>query len=115
MKPHIFSLINAAALIGLSLWGFYGSETPSNTALIPAFVGAILIALNPGVRKENKTISIIVFAISIVLLGALIKPFMGAMDREDNGAMIRVIWMIVTTILAIAAFVNYYLELKKGK
>ena len=44
MKAHVASLINAILLVGLGAWGYFGSETPSPTALIPVAVGAILLA-----------------------------------------------------------------------
>ncbi len=53
MKAHIASLINAVALISLSLWGYFSSDTPSPTALIPTGIGVILLVLNNGVKKVN--------------------------------------------------------------
>ena len=54
MKAHIASMINAAFLITLSVWGYWSSDTPSVTALIPTFVGIVLLLLNKGVKNENK-------------------------------------------------------------
>ena len=115
MKPYVASLINALALIGLSLWGYYSSDTPSNTALIPAFGGVILLALNPGLKKENKIASHVVVVLTFILLIGLIKPFIGAINRSDNGAIIRVVWMIVTSLIALVAFINSFIEVRRNR
>ena len=115
MKPYIASLINAVTLIGLSLWGYYSSDTPSNTALIPAFGGVIILALNNGLRKENKIASHIVVVLTFVLLIGLIKPLIGAFNRSDNGAIIRVVWMLVTCVIAMAAFINSFVEVRRNR
>ena len=57
MKAHSASLINAAFLITMSLWGYCSSDNPSATALIPTFVGIVLLLLNKGVKNENKMIA----------------------------------------------------------
>jgi hypothetical protein len=46
MKAHTASLINAVILVLFGLWGYFGSENPSFTALIPVAVGVVLLVLN---------------------------------------------------------------------
>ena len=73
MKAHIASLVNAVSLIGLSLWGYLASSSPSITALIPTFIGVVLIALNNGVKKENKVVAHIAVLLTLLILGGLVK------------------------------------------
>ena len=105
MKANIASLSNGLTLIILSLWGYLSSDTPSITALIPTFVGAIIILLNKGVKNENKVIAHIVVLLTLIILFGLIKPLLGAIDRGNSGAVVRILLMIMTTIVAIVAIV----------
>ena len=57
MKAYSVSMINAIFLIALSAWGYFSSDTPSMTALIPAIIGILLILCNNGVKKESKVIA----------------------------------------------------------
>lgn len=115
MKPFVANLVNAVALIGLSLWGYFSSETPSFTALIPTIGGVVLLVFTPGLKKENKIVSHIVVLLTFILLIGLIKPFIGAIGRSDNGAMIRVAWMLVTSILAMSAFISSFIEVRRNR
>ena len=113
MKANIASLSNGLTLIILSLWGYLSSDTPSMTALIPTFVGAIIILLNKGVKNENKVIAHIVVLLTLIILFGLIKPLLGAIDRGNSGAVVRILLMIMTTIVAIVAFVKSFIDARK--
>ena len=113
MKAYIASVINAAALITLSLWGYFSSETPSLTALIPTGIGIVILILNKGVKNENKVIAHIVVTLTLVVLIGLIKPLLGALDRNDTLAIIRVTTMILTTVMAMAFFVKSFIDARK--
>jgi uncharacterized membrane protein len=115
MKAHQASLINAILLIGLSLWGYFGSETPSKTAFIPTIVGVLLLAMNPGVRKENKVIAHIAVILTFVILLGLIKPFIGAVSRVDYSAELRIGVMLVSTIFALGAFMRSFMRNRKAR
>ena len=115
MKAHTASLINAVLLIGLSAWGYFTSDTPSVTALIPAIIGVILLALNKGVKAENKLIAHIAVVLTLLILIGLIKPLQGAMGREDSMAIMRVGIMIASTIFAMIFFVKSFIDAKKNR
>lgn len=115
MKAHIASLINAITLIVFSLWGYLSSDTPSLTALIPTLIGAVLIFLNKGVKAENKVIAHIAVLLTLVVLGGLVKPFLGALGRDDSGAVIRVSIMILSTVLAMIFFVKSFIDARKSR
>jgi len=108
MKPHNANLLNAAVLIIMSAWGYYSSETPSMTALIPAIIGGILLACNGGVKKENKVIAHVAVVVTLLGILGLIKPLMGVIERENTMGMIRVIAMMITGVLAMVAFIKSF-------
>ena len=68
MKAHVASLINAVLLIVLSSWGYLTSDTPSITALIPTIIGVILLALNKGIKTENKMVAHIAVFLTLIIL-----------------------------------------------
>lgn len=115
MKAHIASLINAVALISLSLWGYLSSDTPSFTALIPTSIGVVLLAFNKGVKNQNKIIAHLAVVLTLVVLIGLVKPLLGALDREDNGALIRIAIMILSTIVAMISFVKSFIDARKNR
>ena len=115
MKAHVASLANAIILIALSSWGYLSSDTPSITALIPTIVGVILLALNKGVKTENKIVAHIAVFLTLIILIGLVKPFQGAMGRGDDAATIRVGIMILSTIVAMMFFIKSFIDARKNK
>jgi cytochrome b len=115
MKPYLASLINAALLIILGLWAYFSSDTPSFTALIPVIAGVILLLLNSGIKKENKTIAHIAVVITLLVLIGLIKPLTGALGRDDSMAVTRVIVMILSTLVALISFIKSFVDARKNR
>ena len=115
MKPFIANLINAIILIALSSWGYFTSETPSMTALIPTFIGVVLLICTPGVKNENKVIAHVAVLLTFVVLVGLIKPLLGALEREDTAATIRVCIMILTTVIAMITFIRNFIDVRKKR
>ena len=115
MKPHVVSLINALILMALSAWGYLASDTPSFTALIPAIIGLALLVCFPGVKAENKIISHIAVLLTLLILIGLVMPLRGALGREDDMALIRVIVMMLSTVWALAAFIKSFIDARKNR
>jgi hypothetical protein len=115
MKAYTASFINALLLIILPLWGYFSSDTPSITALIPAFIGAVLLGLNNGVKKEDKVTAHIAVILTLVILFGLIKPLQGAIGRSDGLAIGRIIVMIISTVVAMIFFVKSFIDAKKRR
>jgi uncharacterized membrane protein len=114
-KPHTISAINAFILIVMGLWGYFVSETPSLTALIPVIGGFILLLLNNGLRKENAVIAHIAVIVTLALLIGLIKPFIGVAGRNDIGGLFRVMLMMASTIGALIAFIKNFRDVRKQR
>lgn len=115
MKAHTASLINAILLIALGLWGYLASDTPSNTALIPVAFGAILLLLNPGVRKENKVIAHIAVLLTVLVLAGLAMPLKGTFSRGDTMGSARVIVMLLSSVVAMVAFIQSFRAARKAR
>ena len=115
MKAHIASLINAIILVAFGLWGYFGSDSPSLTALIPTFVGIALLGLNNGVKRENKIIAHIAVLLTVVMLAGLVMPLKGAIGRDDMAAVARVLVMLLSTLFAIVYFVKSFIDARKAR
>jgi len=115
MKAHTTSLINALILVIMGLWGYFESDSRPITALIPVVVGIILVAINNGVKKENKIIAHIAILLTLIITIGLIKPFLGSLERGNITGIIRVSLMILTSLLAMIAFIQSFIAARKVK
>lgn len=119
MKAHTASLINALILIGFGLWALLepksAGETASKTALIPVGFGAVILALYPGVKKENKIVAHIAVVLTLLILVGLVKPLLGALDRNDGLAIMRVVVMMVSTVVALVFFIKSFIDVRRDR
>ncbi len=115
MKPYLANLIYGILLVLLSLWGYVASESPSATAFIPTGLGLVLLALTPAMKKQNKTVAHIVVVLTVLVLGGLVKPLMGALDRADNMAMARVIVMMGWGVVALGVYIKSFVDARKNR
>ena len=109
------NFINSISLIIFPLWAYFTSATPSITALIPTFIGVILFMCTVGIKNENKTIAHLSVGLTLLAIFGLVKPFTGAISRGDSIAMIRVVIMISTGILAMVIFIQSFIRNRKEK
>ena len=115
MKAYQVSLINAITLIAMGAWAYFTSDSPSVTALIPAILGVVLLVLNGGLRKENKTVAHIAVVVTLITLLGLGMPLKGAIGRGDILAIVRVSLSLLTTIAALIAFVRSFIAARKNR
>ena len=115
MKPHVASLINAFVLIVLGSWSYFGSDTRSLTALIPVFVGGILLLLNAGIKKENRVIAHIAVILTLLVFLGLFKPLIGAIDRDSTIGIFRVVLMLAFSLYALITFMQSFIQARKNK
>lgn len=113
MQAHKASLINALTLIIMSAWAYFTTENPSVTALIPGFFGIVILALNGGVKKENKVIAHIVVVLTLLIIIALGKPLSAAIADGRNLSILRVGLMLLTSIIAMYYFVKSFIDARK--
>ena len=115
MKASLSSLLNAIILISMGLWGYFESESKAITALIPVIIGIILLLVNKGVKNENKALAHVAVLLTFLILIGLIKPLMGAVERENTYAMIRVLLMIISSLWAMISFIKSFISARKNK
>ena len=108
MKPHKISFVNAVTLISFGLWG-YIAEDYSPTALIPVVFGVIILALNSGLKKENKTVAHIVVLLTFLILGGLFKPLMSTIESGNAIRITRVGLMMLSTLMALVVFIKSFI------
>ena len=115
MKTSTASLLNAIILISMGLWGYFESESKAITALIPVIIGIILLLVNKGVKNENKALAHVAVLLTFLILLGLIKPLLGAFERENAYAIIRVLLMIISSLWAMISFIKSFISARKNK
>lgn len=115
MNAANISLLNAVVLVAVGLAGYFLPEEPSKTAFIPVVFGVILLACNPGVRKNNKAIAHVAVLATLLILLGLVMPLKGAIGRADGAAIARVSIMILTTLFAMVIFIRSFIDARKSK
>lgn len=115
MKPYIASRINAIILIIFASWAYFSSETPSFTALIPLFIGVVLLLLNSGVKKEAKIPAHIAVLLTLIACIGLIKPLFGAIERNSFIAIVRVCIMLLSSVFAMVTFIRSFIEVRRQR
>ncbi len=113
-KAYQISALNALTLILIGGYGYLQSSNPSPTALIPVIFGVILLAINKGLKKENKVIAHIAVLLTFLILIGLVMPLNAAIERGDSSATMRVSFMVLTTIIALAGFVKSFVDARKN-
>ena len=115
MKASLSSLLNAVILISMGLWGYFESESKAITALIPVIIGTILLLVNKGVKNENKALAHVAVLLTFLILLGLVKPLLGAFERENTYAIIRVLLMIISSLWAMISFIKSFISARKNK
>lgn len=115
MNTKTANLVNAFSLIMLSLWGYFSSESPSMTALIPTFIGVILLFCTKGIELENKVIAHLAVFLTLLAILGLTMPLKAAIYRNDIMAILRVSLMVLTSVSAMILFIQSFIRNRKEK
>ncbi len=91
------------------------SDTPSVTALIPVFFGILILALNPGVKKEKKWASHVAVILTVLVTIGLFMPLTAAMGRDDMAAVTRVLVMLLSSVVALVYFVKSFVDIRRAR
>ena len=105
------NLLNSITLIVIGLWGYFDVDSP--TALIPVFFGVILFLCNNGVKNENKVIAHVAVLLTLLLLIALVGMRLPKSIDSGGIGLYRVLAMILTSILAMVAFIRNFINARK--
>ena len=110
-----FNLINSIVLISMSAWGF--ADTNSFTALIPAFFGIILLLLGTMLTNEKLvklSAHLVVLFTLLILLALIIQVLPSVVERGGIG-LIRVIFMILSSAIAMIFFIKSFIDNRKSR
>ncbi len=105
------NLLNSITLIVIGLWGYFDVDSP--TALIPVFFGVILFLCNNGVKNENKVIAHVAVLLTLLLLIALVGMRLPKSIDSGGIGLYRVLAMILTSKLAMVAFIRNFINARK--
>ena len=111
MKPEQANLLNSLTLISLGLWGYFDVNSP--TALIPVIFGVVLFLCNNGLKNDNKVIAHIAVLLTVLLLIALVGMRLPKSLDTGGIGLYRVVGMILTSTLAMLAFVKNFIANRK--
>jgi hypothetical protein len=114
------NIINCVALILMPIWAYvtYESNSENNqsvTALIPMFIGVILLFCNKGIKKQNKVIAHIAVTLTLLALIGLFKPLSSAITESRGLSIFRIAIMLSTCIISMVAFINSFIQARKNK
>ncbi|MBN2611884.1 MAG: hypothetical protein JXB00_10045 [Bacteroidales bacterium] len=115
MKPSQINLLNAAALMLIGTWGYYATGSTSLTALIPVISGIVLLILGLGFKSGNKIMAHVIVVLTLLIIISLFKPLSGAISRGDGLAILRVLVMIATGIVAIVVYIKSFIAARKNR
>ena len=115
MNASKANLINAATLIIAGLFGYFLSNNPSPTALIPVFAGIVILLFYWGIKKSSKIQAHIAVLLTLVILISLYMPLKGAIARDNSGAIARVLIMMGTGVLALIYFIKSFIDARRNR
>lgn len=115
MKPYLATIILSVVLIAMSAWGYLGSDTPSNSALIPMAWGIMLGLCSFGVKKDNKIVAHIAVILVAILAIALFMPLKGSFGRGDMVALTRVSIMEVALVTTLVIYVRSFIQARRDR
>jgi len=121
MKTYQANLINGLTLIIMPLWALLAYEgtvekpCQSPTALIPLFLGVVLLSCNAHVALKNKVIAHVAVVVTLIALLGLFMPLKAAIAEDRTMSILRVVIMLFTGILAMITFVKSFIKARAKK
>ena len=121
MQPSKVNLINSFILIVMPIWAYLTYEsidpnsTQSITALIPMFLGIVLLFCTNGIKNQNKIIAHIAVFITLLALVGLFKPLASAISDSRGLSVFRISLMLITCIFSMIAFVRSFIAARKNR
>ena len=121
MKTYQANLLNSATLILMCLWAYLSYEpvdgkSQNLTALIPLFLGGVLLLCHKGIKNENKIIAHIAVVVTLIaIIGIASKPLTAAIEDGRSLSIFRVSLMLLTSTFAMFTFVQSFIRARKKK
>lgn len=115
MKVYLISMMNAFILMIFGLWGYFESETPSPSALIPVITGALLITFIKGLRYGSKPMAHFSAILTFLILIALVMPMFIAIDLASSNAIYRIGFMMFSCVVTLGFFIKSFVKVRKRR
>ncbi|MAR40316.1 MAG: hypothetical protein CMD22_06655 [Flavobacteriales bacterium] len=120
MKTYQANLINSLTLILMPIWAYLTFEATAEkpeqsiTALIPLFLGVILLLFHKGVKNNNKIIAHLAVLITLIAIaGNASKPLISAIEEGRTLGIVRTSLMILTSVIAMITFVKSFVQARR--
>jgi len=107
----MMSMINAYVLMTLGIWGYFATEIPSPTTLIPVFAGSLLLSFIRGLMYGSKSMAELSFVLTLLIPLTLIKPLNDAITLNDFNSVYRIGIMMVTCSITSGFFVIGFIRI----
>ena len=101
MTAPTANLINAAALIALSLWAYIANGMSSETTLIPVAFGVLLLGHHLWLRGGSRVALVIVTLLTLIITVALWTPLASSIEKGAVLPILRVGAMMATSVAAL--------------
>jgi hypothetical protein len=121
----IVTIVVGAVLTAIGLFGYFGSasESPSVTALIPAFLGGALIVCGLVAHKPNLRMHAMHVAVLLALLGAIAAlvravPKFGLLASDDptfRRPVAMMFLMAITCIIYVVLCVRSFISARRRR
>ena len=116
MTAHTANLLNAVVMIVMGSWAYFSSSSPSPTALIPVFLGVILVVMRQGVKNEQKAQAHIAVIVTLIaFLSLAIKPLPSAISKGETMPLVRVATMVLTNAVSLFYFIRSFIQARKNR
>ena len=115
MKVYLISMMNAFILMIFGLWGYFESETPTPSALIPVITGALLMTFIKGLRYGSKPMAHLSAILTFLILIALIMPMFIAIDLAIKDAIYRIGFMMFSCAVTLGFFIKSFVKVRKRR
>ena len=103
MPAYKAALINAAALIALSLWAYIANGFSSESTLIPVAFGLLILAYVPWVRAGSRWGTALAALFTLIIFAALFTPLTSSIEKGQALPIIRVGLMHLATAYGLFA------------
>ena len=108
MKSNQAAIINSIILLSIGLWGYAANNFSAHTAIVPIGFGILLMVLSRYMKNENKLIHYIVFGLTLVIMVAMLRPFLRNAEQEDLNGMIRVGLEMAACAMALIIYIRNF-------
>ena len=114
MSAPSASLINALALICISLWAYVANGFSSESTLIPVAFGLLILAYVPWVKAGSRWATALAALFTLLIFLALFTPLTSAIEKGEALPVIRVGLMQLATAYGLFALTKAAIAAFRG-